>query len=542
MKNVVCGCLVLALLFIASAKAEIVQYHPNAPIYIGGNFDPSYPGRAFPECIERTFVRGESILPGQTAGTPSATEFFIKSVKSRRELYRMLNVSLSMSGSYGLFSADFKGSLEQENTFDESQYTWVIYGYSSFGKFILDSVKLRKEAADLANNPIGFRNRCGTDYAAIELRAVQAAAVFTIKNLSESERRVLEASFSANYGAGGGPLSIAGDAKYSEFVKKAASYGQIQVSLHAIGGPGVSALSPIITNLENPSIVLKTIENYFSALTLDRSVAVSYNTASLQSLINRPNIETDVYNKFIADSFIYFEELAAEEARLHRLIGVRDDLALTQAQVEKISGHAVLLANLKQKTMSDALRCKDAFNDVNALPSRRRQLCLATASSFKSFDRPFANLSPNPYYLRYFVSNELIPGEEVLNFSIRGPKLKLVKLVKKLDVSTQAFTEINSIGLKTDLDGSRFGGTSVTMKSIPDSELPIGLRIETENGRIYFERFAFSRAPAASAALLSRNPPVRPGTVIEKGPSTTKQEFEKALKAGMLPPEWTEKQ
>jgi hypothetical protein len=126
------------------AFAEVVQYHPNSPIYIGGNYDPTYPGRAYPECLERTFVRGESLLPGQKPGTATATEFFIKTVKSRKELYRMLNVSLSASGSYGLFSADFKGSLEQENTFDESSYTWVIYGYSNYGKFVLDNIKLNR--------------------------------------------------------------------------------------------------------------------------------------------------------------------------------------------------------------------------------------------------------------------------------------------------------------------------------------------------------------------------------------------------------------
>lgn len=148
----------LAALAWQSTRAEVIQYHPNSPAYIGGNYDPSYPGRAYPACLEPTIVRAESLLPGQKPGTPTATQFFIRKVSTRQELYRLLNVSLSMSGSYGLFSGDFSGSLEQENTFSEESFTWIIQGYSNFGKFILDSVKLRPEARALANNPVGFRN------------------------------------------------------------------------------------------------------------------------------------------------------------------------------------------------------------------------------------------------------------------------------------------------------------------------------------------------------------------------------------------------
>lgn len=532
-----CSVVVLAgiLLSASMAIAEVIQYHPNSPAYIGGNFDPSRPGQAFPECLERSTVRAESLLPNQQPGTPAATQFFIKKVSSRQELYRLLNVSLSMSGSYGLFSADFSGSLEQENTFKEESFTWVIQGYSNFGKFILESVKLNAEARALKDNPSAFRNRCGTDYIGIEVRAVQAAAVFTIKNLSESERKVLEASFSASYG-GGGPLSIGGDAKYQEFVKKAAQYGQIEVNVYAIGGTGVSALAPIITSVEKPDDVLKTIQSYFANLTLERSAAVSYNTGSLQSLVNHANIETDIYNKFIAQAFLQYEELGAELNRLNSIRRAQEDWNMSASDQQKLTSEINLLAKLRNDALLAAQNCKKAFNS-NVSADKRQSVCTATPQTFIPYERKLVGLSAKPYYLRYFVTNELIPGEEVLNFTLRGATIKNVQLVKKLNVQSASFAAINAVQIHKAADGSRESGTSLVMKDVPDVDLPVGLRIEVDSGRIYFEPFVFTRAPVARPMFLEDKNKLQP-----KGPSTSKADFESAyLKGNLVPEEYREK-
>ena len=545
MKNYLAGFrafLVFVPFFTTSVWGEVVQYHPNSPAYIGGNYDPTYPGRTYPECLQRTIVRSESILPGQVPGTPAATQFGIRKVSSRQELYRILNVSLSISGSYGLFSGDFSGSLEQENTFNEESFTWIVQGYSNFGKFILDSIKLTKDAQALADNPVGFRNRCGTDYVGIEVRAVQAAAVFTIRNLSQSDRKTLEASFSANYGVSGGPLSISGDAKYREFVKTAASYGQIGVNVYAIGGTGVAALSPIITNIDKPDVVLKTIQDYFNSLTLDRSAAVAYNTGSLQSLINRPNIETEIYNKFIADAFIFYEDIGAEQARLNNIYKSKEDWALTAQQADAIAAQISFLADRKADVLNTALNCKQAFTNVSFAAEKRRSICTATPSMFKTLERKFTDLSPKPYYLRYFVSNELIPGEEVINFSIRGRTIKNIQLVKKIDLSTQSAVSINSVQVNPTPDGARQAGTSLLMKDIPDIELPVGIKIETDSGSTYFEVFTFSRASIVNSVLSQQKIELKGLNGLNIGPEATKEDFKKANESGhLLPDAWKEK-
>lgn len=519
-----------------AARTEVLQYHPNSPAFIGGNFDPSYPGRAYPECLVRTTVRAESLLPGQRPGTAAATQFFLKKVTSRKELYRLLNVSLSLSGSYGLFSADFSGSLEQENTFAEDSFTWIIQGYTNFGKFLLERTALDGDALALRNNFVGFRNRCGTDYVAQEVRAAQATAVFTIKNLSESERRILEAKLSASYGSG--PASVGVDAGYRDFLKTAATYGQIEVKVYALGGPGVSALAPIMSNVDKPDQVISTIQKYFETLTLEQSVAVAYNTGSLQSLINRPSIEMDVYNKYVADTFAAWEDLGAEQRRLQAVTASASDWGITDAMADDMRSEVSRLEKLRRTALEAALACKDAFTSTNTQPAVRRQRCSPADQDFTAYRAKFKGITPKPYYLRYFVTNELIPGEEVLNFSVRGTALKSVRSVKKLAPSGASFEDINSVQIQTAADGSRVASTSLVMSDIPDADLPVGLRIELDSGTVHFEPFAFTRAPVV---LSSHTSPFFSAPGPRLPARDDKAAFGRAQAAGeTLPAEWRE--
>ncbi len=547
MRKAITGLVSAAALAIAGgAQAEVLQYHPNSPVFMGGNFDPSFPGRAYPECLQRTTVRPESLLPGQRPGTAAATQFFLKKVTSRKEMYRLLNVSLSISGSYGFFSGDFSGSLEQENTFSEDSFTWIIQGFSNYGKYLLERTELTTTAKALSSNPVGFRNLCGTDYAAQEVRAAQATAVFTIKNLSESERKILEAKFSASYGAG--PLDIGGSASYRDFVKTAAAYGQIEVKVYALGGPGVSALAPIMSNVDKPDKVIKTIEDYFKDLTLEQSVAIAYNTGSLQSLIGRTSIESDVFNRYIADTFEIWESLGAEQTRLQKIANAPGDWGLTVAQRNGVVSEIQTVAKLRKAALDAALSCKAAFTDFDRNAFARRTECRDADEPFMTYSAKYRDLTPRPYYLRYFVTNELIPNEEVVNFSIKGPTLKNVKIVKKLAAAASTFQDLNSVQIATAGDGSRSAGTSIIMKDIPDVDLPIGVRVELDSGSVYFEQFAFTRAPVtvsapAGPALFSSKPRLPASSPLLANPdraSFSANAQVAPVDAAPLPAEWVE--
>lgn len=183
-------------------------------------------------------------------------------------------------------------------------------------------------------------------------------------------------------------------------------------------------MAPIITSVEKPDDVLKTIQSYFANLTLERSAAVSYNTGSLQSLVNHANIETDIYNKFIAQAFLQYEELGAELNRLNSIRRAQEDWNMSSSDQQKLTSEINLLAKLRNDALLAAQNCKKAFNN-NVSADKRQSVCTATPQTFIPYERKLVGLSAKPYYLRYFVTNELIPGEEVLNLHCVGQLLRM---------------------------------------------------------------------------------------------------------------------
>ena len=45
---------------------------------------------------------------------PAETKFFMKSVSNREELYKSLNISVSLSGNYGFFAGDLVQALNKK--------------------------------------------------------------------------------------------------------------------------------------------------------------------------------------------------------------------------------------------------------------------------------------------------------------------------------------------------------------------------------------------------------------------------------------------
>lgn len=519
------------IFFPSCGIAQIYHYHPNSPALIGGNFDPTFPGRAYPECLVRSHERAESLLPGQKPGSAAETKFFIRSVSSRQELYRMLNVSLSLSGSYGFFSGDYSGSLEQENTFLSEEFTWVIYGYTNFGRFSINEQRLKDEIRELADDPVAFRIRCGTEYIQIGVRAVQAAAIFTIKNLEESERRILEQTLSASYGGAG--LSIGGDAQYREFVQTASKFGQIEVNLHAIGGPGVSALSPIITNVKNPSVVLDTLRSYFENLTLEQSAFVSFNAGSLQSLIGRQSVETILYNRMMAEAFAEYEKLSAERARLIDIYSYPKDWGISDEVRKDISVEIDRVDHHRQLILDAVHQCKHVFNEMDEASVRSRQDdCSIGKIAGKRYDRKFGDLRRTPFLLNYYTTNPHIPDRRTITFSVTGPTLHQVYIAKKVTLNTHE--RIRSVEVHSLPDGFKRAGADILLADVASADLPIGVEIVLESGKKYTVPFATDRAPQVVTDEVST---LADGPIMMLSDEEL-EEYRRAYDSGILVPEF----
>lgn len=404
-------------------------------------------------------------------------------------MYEYLNVSASVSGSYGFFSADASYGLEKESSFGEDTFSWIVYGYSNYGRFGLDKVELTQEAKNLSNNPIAFRALCGTDYVFSEVRAVQAAAVFKIHNLTSSQRSVLTASVSGGFG--NGVLDVSGGVNYQNFVKEAAKYGQIEVSLYALGGPGITALNPIITKYDDPNVVLTTFQTYFSNLTLQYSVPISYNTASIQAKLGRPQIETDFFNKYIADLWISSEELSAERERLRNIRRNSADYSLTEAQKNAIDTELTTIAGLRSEIQSRANACREAYLNVSAGITTRRAEC-GKAVKADNYTPSVGALPAKPFKLTYWTSGTLVPGEEVIHFDVVGAKIKNVTIIKQLNSPTP--TDVNNVAISSGTDGMKHAGDTLLMSSFSPTDFPVGIKVEMDSGNTYTDRFIYTPA------------------------------------------------
>ena len=176
------------------------------------------------------------------------------------------------------------------------------------------TAKIKMESAD-------FRNHCGTSYVIQEVRAAQASAVFTVRNISESDKTTLTAYLNAGYNAAGSSGQIT--SQLSNLINRVGKMGEYEVSVYAAGGQGVHALAPIITNIADATAVLKILENYFKGLTVENAVPISYRTGSLQALRNESAIDAEAYNKSISELYLTYADFAAEEEQLTSRLNTR---------------------------------------------------------------------------------------------------------------------------------------------------------------------------------------------------------------------------
>jgi len=264
----------VTILLSASMAAEVYQYHPKSPLRIGGGFDPLRPDRAFPDCLE-------SADPVKLSAGPPETVFDSSLVKTRKELYHHLQIDASLSASYGLFSASASFSLDEEYSFSESDVLWVVKATTDYGRYALRSPRLTADAQRLARDPVAFAQHCGREYVSQERRLVHAVAIYHFHNLSESERRHVQASLSASYGAGA--FSVGGSMNLNEITSALKSIYQVNVSVYAIGGEGITKLKDL-TEKDDLSEVRSILKSYVEGLTIDRATPVEFLTSSWQSL------------------------------------------------------------------------------------------------------------------------------------------------------------------------------------------------------------------------------------------------------------------
>ena len=386
-----------AILSASLAQAGSYAYHPASVLKLGGTFSPENLTVAYPSCLRyaREYVmhrlgrkevqEDEQPLPSDQKGAAllladkaaknaeiqaadlraraenitSNTDLSIEQIKTREHLYSFLNVSASISGQYKLFSASASMSYESEETFDADSFTFGVRGLSTWGEIGLINPRLSGDAARLTGNRAAFYARCGREWVASETRGVLIAVIYTIKNVSQSQRSRLEAAVSGGFG--GSVLKLNVESKLSKILESAFVSNYYSTRIHAIGGEGVSSFSQTINDLDDPVKVLKQISDYMKDLIYQQSVPLSFSTGPLDQFLvsDQDGLLFDSYNRRISDLFLAYEEYRSRRQSVWRFVNddtqaswgnTLDDpawtqLALYDATVAKIEQTAKFCRN-----------------------------------------------------------------------------------------------------------------------------------------------------------------------------------------------------
>ncbi|TJV70683.1 MAG: hypothetical protein E5X76_17945 [Mesorhizobium sp.] len=341
----------------APAATENYGYIPDASIYLSGGFDPLYPQRSFPQCIASTAecqlgALGANVCLSsktQDASEPDhkfgvTTNFTMKQITSKYEFYKEVNVSLSMSGSYGPFSASGSFSSFDMDEIKEDSLTWMILAKSHYGSFGIQNPELN--AGSKALKGLELLSKCGVSYVSQVDRGVIAAAVFSIYNLDEKHRHEMSAKLSAGFSAG---FSVSGSGSYSEIVKEAMSYGSMSLHVYTIGGEAAPGLSAIIekdpTDLAS---IKKTLSDYVGKQDKTRAAIIGFRTTGFGKLVNNASIDPDQSN------YAYYLE-EANRFRLKLLDGVARIQKVLENQAD-FSDSAVDDANVLRDSVGCELR------------------------------------------------------------------------------------------------------------------------------------------------------------------------------------------
>ena len=313
----------------SAVNAEAFGHHPATSLHLGSSFDPVDLSRAYGNCI--AFDAEVSLdKPRKADGTrvrghendqlfATETQFNIDILQSKRDFYRYLHISAAVSGHYKLFSGGASFEQEEEDTYNSDSFSWIVRATTDYGRFGMLNPKLTPEASALRTNLAALRDRCGFEYISQVNRSVLAAIVYRIKNVSESSKKRIEASFNASIG--GGLWGLEAEASYKSLVKEAISQGTLELKVYLIGGDGMTTISEIAVDPSNVKEVKRILIDYTKRMGPSKAVPTTYVSGSLSAFVPElANIDYSFYFKTLDDIFFLRSELVGRSKRVQRYL------------------------------------------------------------------------------------------------------------------------------------------------------------------------------------------------------------------------------
>ncbi|HAG91027.1 MAG TPA: hypothetical protein DCL41_04105 [Bdellovibrionales bacterium] len=340
------------------SQAAIYDYSPDSRLYMGGGFNPYKPTSGYLNCVEF-----DAQVSPDNDNNPNATyssSVDIKQIKSRTDFYSFLNFSTSVSGSYSFMGGSASYSLLDERAFHSDSLTFMVLFKNDYGRFVLKNPRLKSEYKNLEQTKLV--KTCGTEIVTEMRKGVMAYALFTIKNVNQSQRREIEAKLSAS--AGGSFWSASMDMNYKSVLRTALQASDISVSVRALGGTGIVDLNQIIGGSNDEQINLDKIptilSQYVEKFRVSNAVPTQYTTTDIQAFRSDVSITTATFDQLtIGELFSTYEDFSSIIGRLQKILYGSDSTAydLTPQVRMDLEDKLLEYSNYRRKIKSAALLC-----------------------------------------------------------------------------------------------------------------------------------------------------------------------------------------
>jgi hypothetical protein len=336
---------VLVLLFVLLAgpvHGENYQYYPGTALGLGKGFRKLTPTQDFPTCLN---LSPSNITPNDTVGT---FIFHMDLVDDRKSLYDTLHLDAHLAAHAVAGSANFDTTFDKETSLSSEDLTWVLYAYQEYGGDEL-SPELNVAASAYKKDASNLVARCGDEYVQTVQKAAEIAMVFTLHNVSQTDKKTLTAHFDggASWGSGGVEFSL----NSKQFLSSAMKHGEVHMHAYGFGGGGISKLGPdLVLNPDNFDAVKATIAKYIGENMISTKAApVRYITAYFRSLADPPVVINPVpTSPALISNYLTYRDLQSHVNQIEDILRGRNGeyAYLTDDQV---SGYTQLRGHLTKQ-------------------------------------------------------------------------------------------------------------------------------------------------------------------------------------------------
>lgn len=312
---------------------DLIKYHSDINLHMGSAFDAHYTIDQKQQCIDYDEI--EWVDGGGAVETTLEMEL----VDNYKKLYERMNLDLNFEASAkinkiikGEVSADFKSKFEKKHKLEDRTVTLLIKARSDYGRRAMRNQRLKPEFQKMIDEGRyqEFVQKCGRFFINQEKRGAEVYVLIHIRDLSKSAQKKLVIDYKDSFKASFKFVDVSVDKKihYERFISTAAKLGKIEVSYHAVGTDGMSALDALVSNF-NP----KNIEGILNAMSSVMANSNKENAAPLQYTVASMEMFGLQAPTFDASKFAYLQKIYAglidlniNIAKLENISGSREDV------------------------------------------------------------------------------------------------------------------------------------------------------------------------------------------------------------------------